>query len=60
MSSKNPELIFLVRPTWAYSNGCKSRACPDSGKRIVRSNGVDREENRKEAKDKSLAPRTET
>ena len=38
----------------------KSRARPDSGKRIAWGNGVYREENRKEAKDKSLAPRTET
>ena len=36
-----------------------SRAGPNRVKCIVRSNGVDREANRKEAKDKSLAQRTE-
>ena len=35
--------VFLVRPTWAYSNGCKSLTRPDSGKRIAKDKGVHRE-----------------
>lgn len=34
---------LFVRPAWANSTGCKSRACPDSGKRIAKDKGVHRE-----------------
>jgi len=33
---------FLVRPTWVYSNGCKSLTCPDSGKRLAKTKGLHR------------------
>ena len=31
---------FLVRPAWAYSNGCKSLSHPDSGKATAKDKGV--------------------
>ena len=66
ITKKNRQLFKLCRfnfygvpyPELALTGVSPERA-PDSGKRIVRGNGVCREENRKEAKDKSLAPRTE-
>ena len=35
--------IFLVRPAWAQSNGCKSRVRVDSAKHIAKGKGVHRE-----------------
>ena len=31
---------FLVRPAWAYSNGCKSLSRPDNGKSTAKDKGV--------------------
>ena len=31
---------FLVRPAWAYSNGCKSPSRPDNGKATAKGKGV--------------------
>ena len=35
--------VFMVRPAWAQSNGCKSRVRPCSGKHIAKGKGVGRE-----------------
>ena len=32
--------FFLVRPAWAYSNGCKSLSRPDNGKATAKDKGV--------------------
>ena len=31
---------LLVRPAWAYSNGCKSLSRPDNGKATAKDKGV--------------------
>ena len=32
--------FMLVRPAWAYSNGCKSLSRPDNGKATAKDKGV--------------------
>ena len=32
--------LLLVRPAWAYSNGCKSLSRPDNGKATAKDKGV--------------------
>ena len=40
VSDFSSETLFLVRPAWAYSNGCKSLSRPDNGKATAKDKGV--------------------
>ena len=48
-------VALSVRTAWSCSNGCKSRARPDGGKRIAKSKGIVVTRCLKEAGGKSLA-----